>query len=166
MGFPESTLACDLIKFLGNFLDDKPLGFLAGMDGAVRLMPGLVRIPDISFIAWEQLPSRERPTEPIPDLAPALAVEILSEGNTPKEMARKVKEYFLSGVRAVWFVDPRKRTVRVYTAPDEWVSFREGQTIDGGDVLPGLALPVSQVFAGLPRTGGSKGRASRKAGDR
>jgi Uma2 family endonuclease len=167
MGFPESTLACDLIKLLGVFLDRNPLGFLAGMDGAVRLMPGLVRIPDISFVSWEQLPTRERPTEPIPDLAPALAVEILSEGNTRAEMRRKVKEYFVSGVRVVWLVDPRKRTVRVYSAPDASVLFPEGQSIDGGDVLPGLVLPVEQVFAGLPRPGRGKdnhGRARRKNG--
>src|SRR5581483_9980280 len=78
MGFPESALACDLIKLLGIFLDASPLGFLAGMDGAVRLMPGLVRIPDISFVSWDQLPTRQRPTDPIPDSAPALAVETLS----------------------------------------------------------------------------------------
>jgi Uma2 family endonuclease len=163
MGFPESTLACDLIKLLGNFLDENPVGFLAGMDGAVRLMPGLVRIPDVSFIAWEQLPTRERPTEPIPDLAPALAVEVLSEGNTPKEMARKVKEYFLSGVRVVWFVDLRRRAVRVYTAPDESVLYREGQALPGGAVLPGLTIAVEQVFAGLPRPGRGK-RPRRKNG--
>jgi Uma2 family endonuclease len=169
MGFPESTLACDLIKLLGFFLDLNPLGFLAGMDGAVRLMPGLVRIPDISFVSWAQLPARERPTEPIPDLAPALAIEILSEGNTRAEMSRKVKEYFVSGVSVIWLVDPRKRTVRVYSAPDESMLFREGQTLDGGEVLPGLALPVAQVFAGLPRLAkgkGARGRSRRSNGTR
>src|SRR5262249_4389072 len=158
VGFPESTLACDLIKLLGIFLDQNPIGFLAGMDGAVRLMPGLVRIPDISFVSWGQLPPRRRPTEPIPNLAPALAAEILSEANTRAAMARKVKEYFVSGVGVVWLLDPRKRTIRVYSAPDESVLFREGQTIDGGEVLP---LPVAQVFAGLPRLAkrqGARGR--------
>jgi hypothetical protein len=53
MSFPESTLACDLIKLLGYFLDQYDLGFLAGPDGAVRLMPGLVRIPDVPFVSWK-----------------------------------------------------------------------------------------------------------------
>jgi Uma2 family endonuclease len=79
-----------------------------------------------------------------------LAIEVLSEGNTPREMSRKVREYFLSEVRLVWLVDPRQRTVAVYTAPDESAVFDEGQTLEGGDVLPGLSLPVQQVFAEVP----------------
>jgi hypothetical protein len=61
MGIVESYLACDMIKILGMFLDQHPHGFLLGPDGAVRLMPGLIRIPDISFLSWKQLPNRETP---------------------------------------------------------------------------------------------------------
>ena len=56
--------------------------------------PGLVRIPDVAFISWGRLPNRRVPTEPIPDLAPDLAVEVLSVGNTPGEMARKRQGLF------------------------------------------------------------------------
>jgi Uma2 family endonuclease len=150
MGYLESTLTCDLIKLLGLFLDQHDLGFLAGADGAVRLMPRLVRIPDISFVSWAQLPTRERPSDPLPELAPDLAVEVLSKGNTRREMRRKLKEYFLSGVRVVWFVDPAKRTVQVFTAPDQSRTLTEKDTLDSGDLLPGLALPVRKLFAGLP----------------
>jgi Uma2 family endonuclease len=150
LGFLESSLTCDLIMLLGVFLDDHKLGFLAGPDGAVRLSQRLVRIPDISFIAWKQLPSRERPRAAIADLAPALAVEVLSKENTEKEMARKVREYFLSGVQLVWLVDEKQRTVQVYTAPDQSVVLMEEETLDGGDVLPGLSLPLRQIFAGAP----------------
>lgn len=153
--FPESVLTLDLAWLLRNYLEQHPLGFLAGSDGAVRLMPGLVRIPDISFIAWADLPKRERPTEPIFGLAPALAVEVLSKGNTRREMDRKVREYFPCGVRLVWLVSLAQRTVRVYTAPDQSVTLTEGETLDGGDVLPGLALPLRRVFAEVPA--GKKG---------
>lgn len=152
----ESSLACDLIKFLGIFLDIHDLGFLMGSDGPARLFPRLIRIPDISFISWDQLPTRERPTEPIFDLAPALAVEVLSKGNTRREMLRKLKEYFLSGVRVVWFVDPKKRTVQVFTAPDQSIILTEKGTLDGGDVLPGFTLPVRKLFAGLPAPKGER----------
>ena len=105
MGTVESYLTCDLIYLLKAFLAGRDLGFLLGPDGAVRLMPGLIRIPDISFISWKQLPKRERPTDAIADLAPYLAIEVLSEGNTPEEMSRKVREYFLGGSRlAGWSI--------------------------------------------------------------
>ncbi len=147
---PESALTLDLAWLLRNYLEQNPLGYLLGPDGAVRLMPGLVRIPDISFIAWNQLPKRERPTDPIAGLAPALAVEVLSKGNTRKEMDRKVREYFQSGVRLVWLVAMTTRTVQVFTAPDKSTTLAEDQTLDGGEVLPGLALPLRRIFAEVP----------------
>lgn len=150
MGYPESTLACQLIKLLGNFLDRHDLGNLAGMDGTLRLMPKLVRIPDVSFVRWEKLPSRQPPAEPVPDLVPDLVVEILSEGNTRGEMERKLREYFLAGVALVWFVDPRARSVKVYESPEECRVLAEKDIIDGGNVLPGLSLSVREIFARTP----------------
>jgi Uma2 family endonuclease len=150
MGYMEASLAVWLGHLLQQFLDRKDLGNLAGADGTLRLMPGLVRIPDISFVRWEKLPNRRLPEKPIPDLIPDLAIEVLSEGNTPGEMKRKLKEYFITGVQLVWFVDPERRTVQVFTAPDRAVTLTEADTLDGGEVMPGLALPVKDVFVRLP----------------
>jgi len=169
MGYPESTLACQLIKLLGNFLDRHDLGNLAGMDGTMRLMPKLVRIPDISFVCWEKLPGREPPNEPIPDLVPDLAVEVLSEGNTRGEMDRKLREYFLAGVALVWFVDLNARTLTVYTSPEDSQVLTENDTLDGGTVLPDLQLTIEAIFARSPRRpevgmkGGAKKPSSRKS---
>jgi Uma2 family endonuclease len=162
MSAPESALTLDLAWLLRNYLEQHPLGYLIGPDGAVLLMPGLVRIPDISFIAWDQLPKRERPTDPIAGLAPALAVEVLSKGNTKREMERKVREYFLCGVRVVWLVSLASRTVKVYNAPDQSVTLTEDQTLEGGEVLPGLALPLRRVFAEVPVGPKPAGRSKKK----
>jgi Uma2 family endonuclease len=151
MGYPEARLALRIGRLLGNYVEEHDLGDLAGADGTMRLMPGLVRIPDVSFVSWKRVPNRELLSEPIPGLAPDLAIEVLSQRNTPREMERKLKEYFLSDVRVVWFVDPRKRTVEVFTAPDRSVLLTEEQALDGGDVLPGLSLPLKAIFAQVPR---------------
>jgi Uma2 family endonuclease len=151
MGFTESALACDLIVLLGTFLSRNDLGFLVGADGAIRLLPGLVRIPDVSFISWQRLgKQRQIPSDPLPEVVPDLAVEVLSTGNTAREMQRKLKEYFLAGVRLVWLIDPRQRQVRTYTAPDREQTLGENDTLQGGEVLPGLAIPLTQLFARLP----------------
>jgi Uma2 family endonuclease len=164
MGYPEGFLAAELIKRLGWFIDQHDLGILAGADATMRLMPGLVRLPDLSFVSWEKLPGRQVPTDPIPKLAPDLAVEVLSKGNTPKEMKRKLREYFFSGVRLVWFVSPLRRTVEVFTAPDQSRTLTEDQTLDGGDVLPGFALPLRELFARLPRSERPSSRQRRGGG--
>ena len=125
----------------------------------MRIAPGLVRIPDLSFIAWDKLPGRESPTDPIPDLAPDLAVEVLSEGNTKAEMARKVREYFDAGARLVWLIDPRKRTVRVFSSPDRSTLVRANQMLDGGEVLPGFAVLVADLLdRGRRRAGPDRAR--------
>jgi Uma2 family endonuclease len=164
MGYPEGYLAVELARLLGNFAADRDLGILAGADATMQLMPGLVRVPDLSFVSWEKLPERQVPTVPIPKLAPDLAVEVLSKGNTPKEMKRKLREYFFSGVRLVWFVSPQRRTVEVFTAPDQSRTLTEDQTLDGGDVLPGFALPLRDLFARLPRSERPSSRQRRGGG--
>ena len=153
MGLRESFLAIALASILRGFVRPRNLGLVTGEAGMMRLMAGLVRIPDVAFVSWTRLPNRRVPTEPIPDLAPDLAVEVLSAGNTPGEMARKRQEYFAAGVRLVWLVDPEARTVEVYTDPHRPTVWHEADTLEGGGVLPGFALPLRELFAELDRQG-------------
>jgi Uma2 family endonuclease len=76
-------------------------------------------------------------------------VEVLSEGNTPREMQIKLGEYAAAGVKLVWYVDPEAKTVTVYPKGRERGKkvLGEGDTLDGGRVLPGFALPVADLFA-------------------
>ena len=146
LGYWESVLAIELAGLLGNFVRRRKLGTLAGEAGMLRLSPGLVRIPDLSFISRARLAHHRRARDPILPLAPDLAIEVLSEGNTPREMARKVSEYFDSGCRLVWLVDPRTRTVAVYTSLAKPIILTEKQTLTGGDVLLGFRLPLRKLF--------------------
>jgi Uma2 family endonuclease len=151
MGFGESLLACALIEILRGFVRPRNLGLVTGEAGMMRLVAGLVRIPDVAFISWARLPNRRVPTEPIPDVAPDLVVEVLSAGNTPGEMARKRQEYFSSGVQVIWQVDPRVRTVEVFTASEQSTVLHEAQTLEGGTVLPGFTLSLQELFGELDR---------------
>ena len=149
MAFRESCLASFLVTMLKVFAMRHNLGTVAGADGMMRLWPGRVRIPDVAFISWDRLPGRRLPDAPIPDLAPDLAVEVLSPSNTDEEMRQKRQDYFDAGTRLVWIVEPVSRTVAVWTAPDQSTFFREDETLDGGTVLPGFSLPLRQLFAEL-----------------
>ncbi len=153
MGAKESYLAVELLFFVRAFLEQYDLGFLLGPDGTLRIMPHLVRIPDLSFISWRKCPRHTVPDEPVPELAPDLAVEVLSARNTKKEMQRKLQEYFECGVRLVWFIDPRSRTATVFNSPEDSVTLSEADRLDGGDVLPGFSLPLRRLFAKLEKNG-------------
>jgi Uma2 family endonuclease len=164
MGYKESYLATRIGRYICQYAEDNDLGAVTGADGTHRILPGIVRLPDVAYASWERFPNRELPDAPIPDLAPDLAVEVLSESNTKGEIRRKLKEYFLAGVRLVWVVDPKKRTVQVYTAPDESLTLTESQALDGGDVLPGLKLPLRTVFVRIPASDGRSKPRRRKGG--
>jgi Uma2 family endonuclease len=151
IGARESLLALHLGHLMKIYLDSNDLGVILGADGMMRLRPRLVRIPDVSFISWDQIPGGEFPDEPIPDLFPDLAVEVLSKSNTSREIERKLREYFEAGCRLVWIVDPKTRTADVYSAPDECRHLRATQSLDGGDVLPRFELSLKELFASTRR---------------
>lgn len=115
-GYTESTLASFLIEVLSAFVRPRNLGLVSAPDGALRLWVGRVRISDVAFISWARMPNRRRPENPLPALAPDLAIEILSESNTESEMDRKREDYFTAGARLVWQIDPAARTAVVYTS--------------------------------------------------
>jgi Uma2 family endonuclease len=147
MGIFESRLAGLLFHYLEDFLEENDLGLVFTTDAMLRVEPMQVRMPDVCFYSWGQFPDRTIPEVQILDSVPDLTVEVLSPGNTKREMERKRKEYFLGGCKLYWELDPVKRTVRVYTAPDESKLVRERGTLDGGEVLPGFRLPLTRLFA-------------------
>jgi Uma2 family endonuclease len=153
MGLRESLLACALIEILRAFAVPPNLGLVSGPDGMLRLFPGLVRAPDVAFVSWDRLPGRKIPEDPIPTLVPDLAIEVLSASNTKKEMERKRGEFFSQGVSLVWEVDPVERTVTVYTPDGAKIVLTQADRLDGGDVLPGFSLPLSELFWELDRHG-------------
>ncbi len=153
MGYIESSLAISLGAFLYAFVFPRNLGLVTGADSTVELMADLVRIPDVAFTSWDRFPGRRRPTDPVPRVAPNLAAEVLSRGNTPGEMAVKRQEYFAAGVEIVWEIDPKKHAVVIYTSPTTFKTLCTSDTLDGGAVLPGFTLALQDLFAELDRQG-------------
>jgi Uma2 family endonuclease len=146
MGFRESYLAILIARFLGDFVDKHDLGIVLGADGPLRLKPGLVRMPDVCFIAWENLPGEELPDDPIPNLAPDLAIEVLSKGNTRREMERKLREYFEQGTQMVWFIQPKRQTAQIYASPTNCGLIPKNGVLEASGVLPGFTLPLKKIF--------------------
>ncbi|EKK03440.1 protein containing DUF820 [Rhodopirellula baltica SH28] len=149
MGFKESLLALAIGHFLFQHVSKHKLGMVSGADGFVTLFPDLIRGPDVAFLSWDRLPGGQLPEEAFPRIVPDLVVEVLSPGNTRAEMARKRREYFHAGVRLVWTVDPIRRSVAVFTSATQSSVFGETESLDGGDVLPGLKISLADVFAVL-----------------
>lgn len=154
VAYRESMIAMFIGWALNNFVQPHNLGLVTGADGMMSLFAGLVRIPDVAYASWARIPGGRVPAEPVPDLVPDLAVEVLSPSNTPAEMDRKHREYFRAGVRLVWEIDPEARTAAVYDRPVNPTVLTEADVLDGDAVLPGFTLPLRDVFAQLDRRSG------------
>ncbi len=146
VGWQESLLAGWLLTRINNFLEIHRLGIALGADGTLKILPGIIKIPDVSFISWSRFPQRDLRQEPIAPLIPDLVIEVLSKSNTKTEMDAKLVKYFKAGVLLAWYIDPKKRTAYVYTGPTDVVELDEQGVLEGGDVLPGFRLPLKEVF--------------------
>jgi Uma2 family endonuclease len=145
MGTYESLLAALLIQRLMNFVEREDLGVVLGPDGALRILPQRMRIPDVSFLGWHHFPERRLPSERVFSVVPDLAIEILSAGNTPEEMRNKVNEYLDAGVQMIWIIDPSNRTAAVHTRQGSQL-LGEDNSLDGGQVLPGFRCVLRELF--------------------
>src|SRR4051794_9448976 len=134
-GFDESVIAGRIIFFLNMFVLPRKLGVVTAPDGMLRILPDRIRIADVSFISIQQLPAGKLPEQRVPALVADLAVEVLSASNTAREIEIKLSEYFRSGTRLAWIVDPKTKTVAVYiTSATDCVRKTEAESIDGGTV--------------------------------
>jgi Uma2 family endonuclease len=136
-----------LIEALRSFVRQRRLGIVGGEAGFVLpTEPEVLLAPDIAFVRRDRLPPRSA-WDGFPRLAPDLAVEVVSPRETASEVNDKTLSYLDAGVRLVWVVDPKPRFVAAYTPDGVARILREGDEIDGGDVLPGFSLPVAALFA-------------------
>ena len=80
---------------------------------------------------------------------PSLVVEVLSPHDRQQNVRDKINEYLHVEVPLTWIVDPDFRIVRVHRPGQPTEMFNETQSLDGGDVLPGLNISVHRLFSRL-----------------
>jgi Uma2 family endonuclease len=135
-------------RIVGNYVDAHDLGVMTGADGGYVLFPDrqTVRVPDVGFIRKDRVPPIAEHGR-FPRLAPDLAVEVLSPSDRMGDALSKVTMYLQAGVRAIWLVDPETRTITTFYPDQPLVVLAAGDSLDGGDVLPGFSISVAELFA-------------------
>jgi Uma2 family endonuclease len=107
--------------------------------------PDKILIPDLAFVRVDRLPPEDERWR-IAGHAPDLAVEVISPNDSYDEVVEKVELYQQAGVPLVWLVHPRRKAVVVYPLGQPPRTLFEPDILDGGEVLPGFALPVADIF--------------------
>jgi Uma2 family endonuclease len=133
------------------YLEDRGLGrILANAGFELVELPRTVRAPDIAFVRTERLPAAGIDDGPM-RVGPDLAVEVVSPSETRARRKEKLDDYRISNVPLVWLIDPRKRTVTIIEGNLALRLLGEGDSFDGGLVIPDFSCKVADLFAGLTR---------------
>lgn len=135
-----------LVAYLAEHVRPGRLGWVFPADTGFVLYHdrATVRSPDAAFVRLDRLPELTNAFVPI---APDLAAEVLSPSDRMPDAMSKVAMYLQAGVRLVWLVDPEAMTITVFRPDAALRVLGVGDTLDGGDVLPGFSVPVAELFA-------------------
>ncbi len=142
-GVVSANLTCQL----GDFVRRHGLGIVAGQDTGFKITtdPDTVRAPDVAFVGRDR--AERIPRRGYAELAPDLVVEVLSPDDAPADVLAKVADWLGAGTKLVWLVDPERSEVRVYRQDGSLSVLREGDALQGEDVLLGFNCPLLQVFS-------------------
>ena len=132
---------------LARHVESNDLGVVFAAETGFRLAtdPDTVRAPDVAFVTRTRIEEAGE-FEGFWPCAPDLAVEVISPGDLYTDVEERVEEYLNAGARALWVVDPRRRTITDYRSLTDITILTENDTLDGTDIIPGFSCNVAEVF--------------------
>jgi Uma2 family endonuclease len=135
-----------LYRSLHEFVTARDLGIVAFAPLPVRLAPGLLREPDVLFMAREH---RDRIREQFWEGAD-LVMEVVSPGRRRTDKLHKVRDYARAGIAEYWLVDPEAQVILVHVLKGELYEVR--QSAAPGEAarsaaLAGFEIAVDAAFA-------------------
>jgi len=147
MGGQHGEIEIQLTRYLAPHVLDRRLGRLYPSDAHFIILrnPDKVVMPDLAFVRTDRLPPETARVGFMP-VVPDFVVEVVSPSDRTVAVIEKIRLYERAGVALIWLVQPRTRSVTVYILGQEPRTLHEGDTLDGGDVIPGFQLSVADVF--------------------
>ncbi|MCE2513925.1 MAG: Uma2 family endonuclease [Acidobacteria bacterium] len=146
-GGRHGQVAHALALFIGTHVRDRNLGrvFAAETGFLLRRDPDTVRAPDVAFVADERLGARGAPAGFL-EMAPDLAAEVVSPGDSAAAVRDKAAEWLAAGTRLVWVVYPETRSVVVHRPDHPARALHDAETLEGGPVFTDFSVRVGDLF--------------------
>jgi Uma2 family endonuclease len=146
-GEEHGTIEFRLLLAIGNYVVEHKLGrvYPGDTDFVLQGTPQNIKFkrrPDVSFVSEK----RVKKTKGYIYASPDLAIEVISPTERPGPILKKLSEYLTYNVKQVWHVYPAKQEVIVYLPDGSSQTHKSGDTLTGGDVLPGFSLAVADLF--------------------
>jgi Uma2 family endonuclease len=146
--FFHGSISSQLSMALRAFVKANRLGDVLDSSTGFWMKNRNCRAPDISFVSRARLKALgfRRSTRQFFPGAPDLAVEILSLNNTRREIDERVKDFFDSGTRLAWIIDPSEQHVEICRSPLQRRLLGTGGFLEGEDLLPGFRFAIAELF--------------------
>jgi Uma2 family endonuclease len=144
-GMQHEGIAAELIGLLIIYLKIQRLGRVYTSSVGFVLPSGDLLSPDVSFVRTENLPDGKSPVG-FGQLAPDLAVEIVSPSDNLNDVEEKVDLYLQNGTQLVWVINPKLGRATVYRADGSINLVRSDGNLSGEGVLPGFACPLVAIL--------------------
>jgi Uma2 family endonuclease len=145
-GDRHGLVSAYLVALLVPFVKSRALGHVMTSEAGFRFPDKNIRSPDVSFVASGRFPDDKVPDD-FGDLAPDLAVEVLSPHDRPRHVLDKVGQYLEGGVRLIWVIDPRQGRAVVYRSLSDVQELGADDLLDGEDVIPGFRCALRDILS-------------------
>jgi Uma2 family endonuclease len=147
-GGKHGVVTGNIFGFLWTYVRQNNLGYVTAAETGYILKKNLegcdsIRGLDVGYIHKDRLPEGV-PDKHIP-IAPDLAVEVISPGNSAEDIHNKILELLNAGTKLIWIVYPESKTVNVHTKAGT-KTFTIEDVLDGGAALPNFSLAIADIF--------------------
>lgn len=144
---PEHGEICSrALTALKTYTDAHKLGAVWDSSTGYWMVNRNCRAPDISFVSKQRLRGMKRPPRNFFEGAPDLVVEVLSPDDTRRELDARLRDFFSSGTRLAWLIDPKRQMIEVCRSLTERRLIGPDGELNGEDVVPGFRYKVAELF--------------------
>lgn len=139
--------AANVVGILGTWAKRTRRGRVLSNEAGIitERSPGTVRGADCVYISFAWLPRGKMP-DTFLSVPPELIAEVVGKGQTWGRLQDKASEYLRMGVDRVWILDPKSRTLHVFSSDDPPHRYRRNATISDETILPGFSCKVGEFF--------------------
>lgn len=138
----SSIIGARILMRFGIHLSNNEMGHVLGANGGYQIGDDRY-IPDVSYISYQRQP--HPPKEPYISNNPNLVVEVMPPTDTDKALQIKVANYLAVGT-LVWIVRPDDKVIEVYESGKSVTLLNEGDTLNGGMVLPKFSINIKDIL--------------------
>jgi Uma2 family endonuclease len=147
-GFLHGRVQGRIFRRFEDWVDRTGADYYVSINPDFLLHPHTVRLPDVCLVRKSSYAAMQKVRGALRG-SPDLVVEVISPSDTAEDQDRRMDQFFRAGSIAVWFFYPETRHAILHNRSGEVRRLGPGQTIQEPDWLPGLEIPLDEIFAGI-----------------